>query len=191
MQRAQAKLRYCRAMNNYTYAPEAIKEQVSMQDAIALYAPGSTARHNRIPCPIHNGANFNLSFTDRLYHCFACGSGGDVISFTQHVFELDFRAAIDKLNADFNLGIPLDRRPTLREQREAEQRYRKIMAERKRKEEEERAYKELYNSLHDEWHRLDRNRVIYAPKTRDEEWNPLFVEALQKISYQEYLIDLL
>ena len=107
MQRAQAKLRYCRAMNNYTYAPEAIKEQVSMQDAIALYAPGSTARHNRIPCPIHNGANFNLSFTDRLYHCFACGSGGDVISFTQHVFELDFRAAIDKLNADFNLGIPL------------------------------------------------------------------------------------
>lgn len=178
-------------MNNYTYAPEAIKEQVSMQDAIALYAPGSTARHSRIPCPVHGGTNLNLSFTDRLYHCFVCGSGGDVISFTQHVFELDFIAAVDKLNADFNLGIPLDRRMTLREQREAEKRRWKIIEERKRKQEEEQAYEEKYNSLCDEWYRLAQNREIYAPKSRDEEWNPLFVEALQKISYQEYLIDLL
>lgn len=176
-------------MYKYTMAVECIKDRVSMSDAIALYAPNPAPRHKRIPCPIHSGSNFNLSFTDRLYYCFVCGSGGDVISFTQHVFGLDFVHAINKLNADFNLGIPLDRRMTLREQREAKERYEKIIAERKRKEEEERAYEELYNSLCDEWHRLARNREIYAPTTRDEEWHPLFVEALQKITYQEYLIE--
>lgn len=176
-------------MNNYTLIAEAIKERVSMSDAIALYASSSEPRHGRIPCPVHQGRNYNMSFTDKFYHCHKCGAGGDVIHFVQHIFGLSFPAALDKLNTDFNCGAILDRRPTLREQREAEQRHRKIMAERKRKEEEKQAYEELYNSLHDEWHRLDRNRVIYAPKTRDEEWHPLFVEALRKIEYQEYLID--
>ena len=115
-------------MNNYTYAAEAIKSQVTMQDAIALYAPGSTARHNRIPCPVHGGTNLNLSFTDRLYHCFVCGSGGDVISFTQHVFGLDFPAALDKLNTDFGCGAILDRRPTLREQRELQRKHKERLA---------------------------------------------------------------
>ena len=31
----------------------------------------------------------------------------------------------------------------------------------------------------------------YAPKTPDEEWHPLFVEALQKQSHVEYLLDVL
>ena len=30
----------------------------------------------------------------------------------------------------------------------------------------------------------------YAPKPEDTEWNPLFVEALQRTSYVEYLLDI-
>lgn len=30
----------------------------------------------------------------------------------------------------------------------------------------------------------------YAPKLEDTEWNPLFVEALQRTSYVEYLLDI-
>ena len=176
-------------MNKYSLAAEAIKERVSMPDAIARYAPIPAPRRNRIPCPVHNGTNFNLGFSDRLYHCFVCGSGGDVISFTQHVFGIDFRAAIEKINNDFEIGLPIKRRMTLREQREAEQKHREIMAERERKEQEERAYNDLYTSLCNEWHRLSKNKEVYAPKSPDAEWNPLFVEALQKIDYQEYLID--
>lgn len=167
---------------------ELIKESVPLSRVISTYC-SAVPKNNRIPCPIHNGKNANFWFNDEYFYCHVCKASGDIFSFVQHIFGLSFPAALDKLNADFNLGIPLDRRMTLREQREAEQRYRKIMAERKRKEEEERAYEELYDSLHDEWHRLDQNRVIYAPETRDEEWHPLFVEALRKIEYQKYLID--
>ena len=48
-----------------------------------------------------------------------------------------------------------------------------------------------YWAVFDEWKRLDDNRQNYVPKTPDEELHPLFVEALQKLSYQTYLLDCL
>ena len=38
---------------------------------------------------------------------------------------------------------------------------------------------------------LRRWKRDYAPKTPEEEWHPLFVEALQKQSHVEYLLDVL
>lgn len=180
---------HCGTMNNYTYSAEAIKSQVTMQDAIALYAPSPAPRHSRIPCPVHGGTNYNLGFTDRLYHCFVCGSGGDVISFTQHVFGLDFPAALDKLNTDFRCGIPLDRRMTLRERREANRKLSEITSRRELEEAERQLHEALYNLLWDEWTRLDQNRYLYAPKSQDEEFHPLFIEALKNISEIEFMID--
>lgn len=176
-------------MNNYSYAAEEIKSRISMHDAIAMYAPRPAPRHNRIPCPIHQGDSFNLSFSEHLYHCFVCGDGGDVIRFVQHIFNIDFKQAIEKLNSDFHIGIPLERRMTLREQYDAQKRYSEIMVERERKEAENREYEALCNSLWDEWCRLDFNRMKYAPNDAEAPLHPLFVEALQKIDYQSYLID--
>jgi len=176
-------------VNNYSVLAEQIKDRVSMRDAIALYAPNYTPRYNRIPCPIHNGENFNLSFTDDLFHCFVCGSGGDVIHFVQHIFGIDFPAALDKLNTDFDLGIPLDRKPTLRERRDAQKRHREIMAERERRAAEKQAREELYWALWDEWIRLDKNRTAYAPQSPDDIVHPLYAEAVQKMPHQSYLID--
>ncbi len=178
-------------VNNYAVAAELIKERVSMQDAIALYAPNPAPRHGRIPCPVHGGRNPNMAFTDKFYHCHKCKSGGDVIHFVRHIFSIPFPAALDKLNTDFRCGAILDRRPTLREQREAQARHRAIVAERERQEAEKRAYEDLYWQTWDEWIRLDRNRAEYAPQSTSAEWHPLFVEALQKIDYQSYLIDAL
>jgi DNA primase len=176
-------------MYKYTHAVEFIKQRVAMQDAIALYTPSPAPRGNRIPCPIHAGSNPNLWFSDWGYHCFVCGAGGDIIHFVQHIFGLSFPAALDKLNTDFGCGAILDRRPTLREQREAQRRYKAIMAAREKEEAERKAYEDLYNSLWDEWCRLDRNLIEFAPQDLDAEWHPLFVEALQKIDHQSYLIN--
>jgi len=38
---------------------------------------------------------------------------------------------------------------------------------------------------------LEKWRTEYAPNTPEEEWNPLFVESLQKQAYTEYLLDTL
>ena len=178
-------------MNSITYLAETIKERVTMRDAIARYAPDYPPRHNRIPCPVHGGENYNLGFTDRLYHCFTCGSGGDVIHLIQHIFGLDFQAAIERINIDFHLGLPTNRRLTLREQRDAEAKLREITERREREAAERIAYERLYDSLHDEYARLDRNRYMYAPQSEDEEWNPLFCEALLKLPDVQFQIDVL
>ena len=178
-------------MNEYTQYADAIKRTVTMQQAINLYAPSPAPRGHRIPCPIHNGDNYNLCFTDKLYHCHKCGEGGDVIRFVQHIFKLNFLDAVRKLNNDFTLALPLDRKPTLREQREAEQRQREITAERQRREAQQAAYDALYCSLWDEYARLDKQRRDYKPQSIDDEFSPLYVEAVSNISNVCYRIDTL
>ena len=61
--------------------------------------------------------------------------------------------------------------------------------ERERQKQEYEAVKNRYWDIFGEWTRLDRNKTLYAPNTPDEEWHPLYVEALQKLAYQEYLLD--
>lgn len=159
-----------------------------MRDAIAMYTSNCAPKHNRIPCPIHNGDGLNLYFTDKLYYCYVCGDGGDVIRFVQHVCGLSFKDALDRINTDFGLALPIHRRPTLREQRDAQKRHDVLMAEREREDAEKRAYDDLYNALWDEYARLDRNRMEHAPESPDEELHPLYIEALSKIEYQLYKI---
>ena len=178
-------------MNELFQYAEQIKSLVTMQQAIALYAPNPAPRGHRIPCPIHNGDNYNLAFTDKLYHCHKCGEGGDIISFVRHIFRLDFNGAIRKLNTDFALNLPLDRKPTLREQREAEIRQRELLAERAKAEADKQAYDALYGSLWDEYTRLDKQRMDYKPMSADDEINPLYVEAVTRIGYICYRIDVL
>ena len=45
--------------------------------------------------------------------------------------------------------------------------------------------------LCDYLHLLERWKIEYAPQPQDAAWHPLFVEALQKNSYVEYLLDIL
>ena len=45
--------------------------------------------------------------------------------------------------------------------------------------------------LTDYFHLLREWKQQYAPKQPEDEWHPLFVEALQRESYIEYLLDIL
>ena len=73
------------------------------------------------------------------------------------------------------------------ELKQAEKRHQEELERRQAEEAKKRAYTEEW----DEWMRLDFNRINYAPKSPSDEWHPLFVEALQKMAYQEYLMDTL
>lgn len=175
-------------MNKYTYITESIKERVSVLDAVEMYTSSHASVHHRIPCPIHNGDGLNLCFTDKRYYCYVCGDGGDVIQFVQHVCGLSFKDALERINTDFGLALPINHKPTLRELRDAQKRHVAIIAERERKDIEKRACDDLYNTLWDEYARLDRNRIDCAPKNPDEELHPLYIEAINKIDHQLYKI---
>src|SRR5919204_1007786 len=59
-------------------------------------------------CPFHDDHNpsFSVNPVEKLYHCFSCGAGGDLIKFVQETEGLEFAAAVEWL-AD-RYGVQLE-----------------------------------------------------------------------------------
>ena len=58
-------------------------------------------------CPFHEERTPSLSVNpqDKLYHCFGCGEGGDVITFVEKTEQLDFAAAVEWLAERFRVTL--------------------------------------------------------------------------------------
>ena len=166
-----------------------IIQSVSMKDVISMYVPDVHPRRNRIPCPIHNGNHYNLGFNDETFHCFVCHACGNVIHFTMYVFHLSFQEAILKLNCDFQLGLPIGRKPTIREQRDMARKIRYFKEKRAEQEAEKRAYEVLYTQLWDQWIEYDKIIRSRAPASPNELPDPKWLEAICNIDYISYRID--
>ena len=70
--------------------------------------PGVSIVRGRIPCPLHNGCDRNMSLQDKFFHCFVCNESGDVIKLVMHLLNCSYEDAISRINNDFRLGLPLD-----------------------------------------------------------------------------------
>jgi DNA primase len=58
-------------------------------------------------CPFHEERtpSFSVNPVDKLYHCFGCGKGGDIVSFVQETENLDFVGAIEWLAERFRVTL--------------------------------------------------------------------------------------
>jgi len=163
-----------------------IKRSVSMRAICNMYGI-KINRHNKAICPFHNDSHASLHVYDgdRGYWCFTCGEGGDVIDFVMQYFGLNFQSACEKINMDFHLGLPVGRKLSLRELREAQ----KTAKERKEQAEAEKAaYKRLkveYQMALDKYCALDRQRIEYAPERLKCVVCDLYVEAIKNIPMAE------
>lgn len=58
-------------------------------------------------CPFHedhSAGSFKINLTNGAFICFACGAkGGDIISFTQQKYQLQFRQALEKLITEWRV----------------------------------------------------------------------------------------
>lgn len=98
-----------RAETRVDYA-EIIKARVTVADAVERYTTQRIVR-NRIKCPVHNGIDYNMRIYPNTYYCWVCHATGDVIQFVRSVTGDTFNGAMERLNRDFNLGLPLDGKP--------------------------------------------------------------------------------
>jgi DNA primase len=59
-------------------------------------------------CPFHEERtpSFSVNAADKLFYCFGCGKGGDVITFVREAENLDFAAAVEWLSERFR--VPLE-----------------------------------------------------------------------------------
>ena len=156
---------------------EAVKQSVSTRDAAAFYGI-EVKRNGMACCPFHDDKNPSMK-VDQRFHCFGCGEDGDVIDFTAKLFDLSPKEAAEKLAQDFGLIYDSQappRRRYVRQKTEAQ----KFRENRQR----------CYRVLSDYYYLLKKWEADRSPRTPEEEPHPRFVEAIQKKTYVEYLLDL-
>lgn len=126
---------------------------------------------------------------DRGWHDFSSGKGGDIIAFVREYFNLSFMDACKKLNADFNLHLPLGEKLTLAQMREADRK----AAQRKREQiEREIAQKRVLTAYHaalDRWVSLDIMKRENAPKSPSEPFSEEYAYACKHIDEAGYELD--
>ena len=167
---------------------QTIKDRLTMREVLEHYGYEPNKK-GFVCCMFHSEKTPSMKIFDKDYHCFGCGEHGDVITFVQKLFNLSFQEVLKKIDIDFGLNLYGDK--TFEELRKSHYQLKKLQAKRKREKAEREQSNVEYWKAFDEWKRLDDNRRIYRPKSPNEELHPLFVEALQKLSYQEYMLDCL
>ena len=76
-------------------------------------------------CPFHEEKtpSFSVNPVDKLYYCFGCGKGGDVISFVRETESLDFVGAVEWLAERFRVPIEVeDASPSIEAERRRRER---------------------------------------------------------------------
>lgn len=171
------------------YEIDYIKRNVSVKDFCAMHGI-SISKSGFAVCPFHREKTASLkiySEKSKGFNCYGCGANGTIIDFVMKYYNSSFRDALKIIDSEFHLGLfsPI----SLTEKRK------RIEAENKMKQEHEKEkqakieFEKEYDTAFEKWKYYDDNRRRFAPKSPDEEWNPLFVEAINHINYAEYVLN--
>lgn len=158
---------------------ELVKQNICVPDAAEHYGL-QVNRNGMCSCPFHEDRHPSMKLNERYFYCFGCGATGDVIDFVSRLEAVSPKEAALILAQAFSIPYE-DKEPSSHRkppQETPEQRFRRM---------ERYCFRVLcdYRNLLRRWKR------DYAPKTPDEDFHPLFVEALQKQDYVDYLLDVL
>ncbi len=92
---------------SYNIADE-IKSRCNIVDVVGRVVPLKRAGSNyKGVCPFHNEKtpSFVVSETKQIYTCFGCGASGDVLSFVERYYNLDFRGAAEMLAKEYGISL--------------------------------------------------------------------------------------
>ena len=165
-----------------------LKKQISMRDIADRYGI-KTDYKGFICCPFHNEKTASMKLYDgeKGYYCFGCGAHGDVISFVQGIFGLQFPDALKKIDLDFNLG--LYGKKTLREYRESQKRFERFQQERERKQAERERLQKNYELAYAAWVVTFLTIQDNCPSKHDVERRQEYADALHTMPLQEYQLN--
>jgi len=88
---------------------EEIKNKIDIVEYIGKYVPlKQSGRNFKGCCPFHNEktASFMVSPEKQIFHCFGCGKGGDIFTFTEEIEGVDFPSAIRELAEKAGVKLP-------------------------------------------------------------------------------------
>lgn len=73
-------------------------------------------------CPFHDerSPSFSVNATDKLYHCFGCGVGGDLFEFVMSTESIDFPTAVETLAERYGVEVTREKEDPQAEKRRQE-----------------------------------------------------------------------
>ena len=81
-----------------------VKQSLNIREVIEFYGV-KVGRNGSFCCPFHNEKHPSASIKNDYFNCFACGVGGDLITFTARLHGIGNYDACKKLAEDFGLNI--------------------------------------------------------------------------------------
>ena len=165
------------------YAAEIKRSLTAAQVAEALGLEPNRAGFCK--CPFHGEktASLKLYPGNKGWHCFGCHAGGSVIDLVMAYYGMDMKGAVEFLNEEFQLGLPIGYKPSKEQEKEARKRAAERDEARKKREELQKAQYEAFLRFCDisyELAQMDLDRKEFAPKTLEEEWDERFINALMR-----------
>ena len=88
-----------------------VRETVAAADMVEVVSARTQLRRSGARwtglCPFHDekSPSFSVNPADKLYYCFGCGAGGDVISFVRETEQLDFAQAVEWLAERYRVTL--------------------------------------------------------------------------------------
>jgi DNA primase len=88
-----------------------VREAVAAADMVEVVSARTQLRRSGARwtglCPFHDEKtpSFSVNPADKLYYCFGCGAGGDVISFVRETEQLDFAQAVEWLAERYRVTL--------------------------------------------------------------------------------------
>lgn len=170
-----------------------VKERVTARQVAERY--GLKVRRNGMACcPFHNDKHPSMKI-DQNYYCFACGAKGDAVNYVALLFGLSQFEAAKKINEDFSLEIPIGKTEVGRKRKPEVHKKEKVLTKEERiqflQKKIDGWVKDAANVLLRYLRWMEFWKEFYKPESTEEEWHPLFVEALQNESKISYLVDML
>lgn len=139
-------------------------------------------------CPFHTGdrtASLKIYKDNRRgWTCFGCHKGGDVINMAMLWYGKDFTDTLHQLDDDFSLG--LYGYQSMQQRIAARKRQQELIAQQKAAEEERRQADEAFDQSLQDWYNAEWIIHECDPRSMDEEFDPMFVEAVKMYSQACY-----
>jgi len=175
-----------------------VKAVVSARQAAERYGL-NVNRAGMACCPFHDDRNPSMKLDDRFY-CFGCGATGDVVDLTVRLLGLTSKEAALQLASDFGIGPPendnhqdvvrVKSTKTKHERSEQKVVWAKNAQTKSVKPDRDEVWADRATLVLCDYHSLLRFwETNYAPKSMDDDWHPLFCEALDRKTFIEYVLD--
>lgn len=164
---------------------EEIRQRLTMREVVEHYG-FQVNRANCICCPFHAGdrqASLHIYPGSGGFHCFGCGAHGSVIDFVMRLFDLNFRQAVLRINADFHLGLTSSK---------PDRAVRSVALKARREEQRRTVQAEAnFRFMTHEFHYWKEIQDVFQPTRQGNVvfYHPLYVEAVKRLLYIEYWLD--